>query len=205
MDCSTPGFPVHHQLLELAQTHVHGAGDAIQPSHPLSSPSPPTFKLSQHQGLFHWVSSSHQVARGLGLQHQFFQGILLGFSQFTMLWWFQVNSKATQPFPLKHPSHPVEVAQSCPTLCDPIDCSPPGSSVHGTLQARILEWVAMPSCRGFSRSRDGTPVSCIAGRFFTLGATRLPNNLENEPFWKKRGLLLLLLSCFSCVRLCAIP
>ena len=52
MDCSTPGFPVHHQLLELAQTRVHQAGDAIQPSHPLLSPSLPTFNLSQHQGLF---------------------------------------------------------------------------------------------------------------------------------------------------------
>ena len=53
MDCSMPGFPVHHQLSELAQTHVHGVGDAIQPSHPLSSPSPPTFNLSHHQSLFH--------------------------------------------------------------------------------------------------------------------------------------------------------
>ena len=52
MDGSTPGFPVRHQLLELTQTHVHGVGDAIQPSHPLSSPSPPAFDLSQHQGLF---------------------------------------------------------------------------------------------------------------------------------------------------------
>ena len=52
MDCSTPGFPVHHQLPEPTQTHVHRVGDAIQPSHPLSSPSPPTFNLSQHQGLF---------------------------------------------------------------------------------------------------------------------------------------------------------
>ena len=52
MDCSTPGLPVHHQLLELAQTPVHLVGDAIQPSHPLSSPSPPAFNLSQHQGLF---------------------------------------------------------------------------------------------------------------------------------------------------------
>ena len=52
MDCSTPGFPVHHQCLELAQTHVHQVGDAIQPSHPLSSPSLPSFNLSQHQGLF---------------------------------------------------------------------------------------------------------------------------------------------------------
>ena len=52
MDCSTPGFPVHHQLLELAQTHGHRVSDAIQPSHPLLSPSPPAFNLSQHQGLF---------------------------------------------------------------------------------------------------------------------------------------------------------
>ena len=59
MDCSTPGFPVHHQLPELAQTHVHRVGDAIQLSRPLSSPSPPAFNLSQHQGLFQWVSSSH--------------------------------------------------------------------------------------------------------------------------------------------------
>ena len=60
MDCNTPGFPVHHHLPEFAQTHAHWVGDAIQPSHPLSSPSPPTFNLSQYQGLFQWVSSSHQ-------------------------------------------------------------------------------------------------------------------------------------------------
>jgi len=77
VDCSTPDFPVHHQLPELAQTHVHRVGDAIQPSHPLSSPSPLIFNLSQHQGLFQWVSSSHQVAKVLEsqLQHQSFQWI----------------------------------------------------------------------------------------------------------------------------------
>ena len=58
MDCSMPGFPVHHQLLELTQTHVHQVSDAIQPSHPLSSPSPPTFNISQHQGLFQWVNKA---------------------------------------------------------------------------------------------------------------------------------------------------
>ena len=63
VDCSTPGLPVHHQLPEFTQTHIHWVGDAIQPSHPLSSPSPPTFNLCQHQGLFQWVSSSHQVAK----------------------------------------------------------------------------------------------------------------------------------------------
>ena len=75
MDCSTPGFPVHHQLMELAQTHAHQVSDAIQPSHPLSSPSPPAFSLSQHQGLFQGVSSSLQVAKVLEfqLQHQSFQ------------------------------------------------------------------------------------------------------------------------------------
>ena len=61
MNRSTPGFPVHHQLTESAQTHVHWVSNAIQPPHPLSSPSPPALNLSQHQGLFQWVSSSHQV------------------------------------------------------------------------------------------------------------------------------------------------
>ena len=70
MNCSMPGLPVHHQLLEFTQTHVHWVGDAIQPSHPLSSPSPPAFNLSQHQGLFQWVSSSHQVAKVSELQLQ---------------------------------------------------------------------------------------------------------------------------------------
>ena len=65
MDCSRPGLPVHHQLLEPTQTHVHRVGDASQPSHPLSSPSPPAFNLPQHQGLFQWVGSSHQVAKVL--------------------------------------------------------------------------------------------------------------------------------------------
>ena len=76
MDCSTPGFPVHHQLPELAQAHVHRVSDAIQPSY-LSSPSPPAFNLSQLQGLFQWVSSSHQLAKVLEfqLQHQSFQWI----------------------------------------------------------------------------------------------------------------------------------
>ena len=65
MDCSTPGFPAHHQLPELTQIHVHRVGDAIQPSHPLSSPSPPALNLSQHQGLFQGVSSSNQVTKVL--------------------------------------------------------------------------------------------------------------------------------------------
>ena len=77
VDCSTPGFPIHLWLWELAQTHVHQVSDAVQPSHPLSTPFPPAFNLSQHQGLFQGVSSSHQVAKVLEfqLQHQSFQWI----------------------------------------------------------------------------------------------------------------------------------
>ena len=70
MNCNTPGLPVYHQLPELTQTHVHCVGDAIQASRPLLSPSPPALNLSQHQGLFKWVSSSHQVAKILELQLQ---------------------------------------------------------------------------------------------------------------------------------------
>ena len=65
MDCSMPGFLVHHQLPELTQTHLHWVSDAIQPSHPLSPPSPPALNLSQHQGLFQWVSSLSQVSKVL--------------------------------------------------------------------------------------------------------------------------------------------
>ena len=77
MDCHMPGFSVHHQILELTQTRVHRVSDVIQPSHPLSSPSPPIFNHSQHQGLFQSVSSSHQVTKLLEfqLQHQSFQWI----------------------------------------------------------------------------------------------------------------------------------
>ena len=77
MDCITPDFPVHHQLPEPTQTHVHRIGDAIQLSHSPSSPSPSAFNLSQHQGLFQWVSNLHQMAKVLvfQLQHHSFQWI----------------------------------------------------------------------------------------------------------------------------------
>ena len=90
MDWSMPGLPVHHQLPELAQTHAHRVGDAIQPSHPLSSPSPPAFNLSQHQGLFQWVSSLYQVAKvlELQLQHQSFQWIFR--TDFLRIDWFDL-------------------------------------------------------------------------------------------------------------------
>ena len=77
MNCSRPGLPVHHKLPEFTQTHAHQVGDAIQPSYPLSSPSPPAPNTSQHQGLFQWVNSSHEVAKVLDfqLQHQSFHWV----------------------------------------------------------------------------------------------------------------------------------
>ena len=79
---STPGFPVRHQLPGFAPTHVHQVSDAIQPSHPLLSPSPSAFNLSQHQGLFQWISSSHEVAKVLELQQHLYSTM-----QITLFLW----------------------------------------------------------------------------------------------------------------------
>ena len=123
MGCSIPGFPVHHQLLGRTQIHVHWVGDSIQPSHPLSSPSP-TFNLSQHQGLFKWVSYS------------------------TLYKLTQLHPIAPSPpphfLPLNHKYaclfQPVKVlvVQLCLIVCDPMDCGPPGKNTgvgsHSLLQ-----------------------------------------------------------------------
>ena len=95
MACSTPGFPVHHQLPEFTQTHVHWVGDAIQTSHPLSSPFPPALNLSQYHSLFQRVSSSHQVAKVLEfqLQHQFFQWNIQDWSPLGLTGWISLQSK----------------------------------------------------------------------------------------------------------------
>ena len=104
MDFSTPGFPVHHQLLEPTQTHVHRVGDAIRPFHPLSSPSSPIISPCQHQGLFQWVSSSNKVAKvfEFQLQHQSFQWIFR--THFLYCW--QVGS----------PCNPRDSRESFPNL-----------------------------------------------------------------------------------------
>ena len=97
MDCSMPGFPVHHQLPELAQTQVHWVRDAIQPSHLLSFPSPPIFNLSQHQGLFQWVTSLHQVTKVLEYWSFSFSvspsNEYSGLISFTMTGWISLLSK----------------------------------------------------------------------------------------------------------------
>ena len=95
MNRSMPGIPVHQQLLEFAQTHVHRVGDAIQPSHPLSSPSPPAPDPSQHRGLFQWVNSSHEVAKVLEFQlyHQSFQRTPKDWSPLEWTGWMSLQSK----------------------------------------------------------------------------------------------------------------
>ena len=102
MDCSTQNFPIHHQLSELAQTHVYQVGDASQPSHPLSSPSP----------AFSLVGADK-------------------YSSIPLIWGTAAATAAAKSL------------QLCPTLCNPIDGSPPGSPIPGILQARTLEWVAI--------------------------------------------------------------
>ena len=110
-DCSTSGLPVHHQPLKPTQTHVYRIGDAIQPSHPLSS-SPPTFNLSQHQGLFKWVSSSHQVAKVLEfqLQHQSFQWTP-GLISFTRDWLNLLAVQGTLKSLFQHHSSKASILQ----------------------------------------------------------------------------------------------
>ena len=101
MDCNMPGFPIHHQLLEFTQIHVHGVGDAIQPSHPLSSSSPPAFILSQNRGLFKRVSSSHNGSKVLEFkpQHQSLQRIFR--NDFVRMDWLdlRVVSQESSPTP----------------------------------------------------------------------------------------------------------
>ena len=111
MDCSTPGFPVLHSLPEFAKTHVHWVDDAIQPSHPLSLTAPPAFNLSQHQGLFQWVSSSHQVAKvlELQLQHQSFQWIFRVIS--FRIDWFDLPVQGTLKSLLHHHNLKASILQ----------------------------------------------------------------------------------------------
>ena len=126
MDCSTPGFPVHHQLPEPTQTHVHYIGDAIQPSHPLLSPSPPIFNLSQHQGLFQWISSSHQVAKVLEfqLQHHSFQWMFRTDFLWDWLVWSPCSPRGSQE------SSPTPQFKNINSSVLSFLCSPTLISIH---------------------------------------------------------------------------
>ena len=112
MDCSTPGFPVPRHILELAQTHVHRVGDAIQPSHPRLSPSPPAFNLSQHQGLFKQGSSSHQVAKILELEFSISTSYeYSGLVSFRMDWLDLLAVQGTLKGLLQHHSSKASILQ----------------------------------------------------------------------------------------------
>ena len=137
MNCSTPGLPVHHQLLEFTQTHVHRVGDAIPPPHPQLSPSPLAFNPSQHQDLFKWVNSAHQVAKvlELQLQHQSFQ------------WLFRIDS--FQDGLIGSPCSPRDSQESSPTpqfkgihsLVLSFHYSPTHTSIHDHWKNHSLDQV----------------------------------------------------------------
>ena len=111
MNLSTPGLPVHHQLPEFTQTHAHQVGDAIQPSHPLSSPSPPAPNPSQHQGVFQWVSSSHEVAKVLEFQLQHPSNEHPGLVSFRMDWLNLLVVQGTLKSLLQHHSSKASILQ----------------------------------------------------------------------------------------------
>jgi len=143
MDCSTAGFPVHHQLLELAQTHVHQIGDAIQPSYPLSSPSPSIFlsiRVFSNESVLHirwpkYWSFSFSIS-----PPNEYSGLI----SFRMDWLDLLAKAISRVFSnITAAAAAAKSPQSCPTLCDPTDGSPPGSPIPGILQARTLEWVAI--------------------------------------------------------------
>ena len=143
MNRTMPGFPVHHQLPEFTHTHVHQVGDASQPSHPVI-PFSSRLQSSPASGSFQMSQFFASGGQSTGV------------------------SASASVLPMNAVLCCAKLLQSCPTLCDPMDCSPSGSSVHRILQARILEWVAISFSRGSSRPRDRTQVSYIAGRRFNL-------------------------------------
>jgi len=157
-------LPCPSSISGATQTHVHRVGDAIQPSPLLSSPSPPAFNLSQHQGLFQWASFSHQVTKVLELASASVLPVnIQDWSPLGWTRWISLQSKGLSrvfntttvlnsafsflygpTLTFIHAAAAAKSLQSWPTLCDPIDGSPPDSPIPGILLARILEWVAIP-------------------------------------------------------------
>ena len=182
-DWNMPGMPVLYYLLEVAQTHM-----SIESTMPSSLPlSLPALNLSQHQDLYQWVGSSHQDCHCITREVPTFVIFDLtcpwpsSFLRAPFLLQ-QRERERDQQFPCR-PGFPFlriphkeksesEVTQSCLTLCNPMDCSPPRFSIHGIFQARVLDWVAISFSRGSSWPRDRTWVSCVVSRCFTVWATR---------------------------------
>ena len=187
MDCGTPGFPVLHYLPEFAQTHVHWVNDAIQPSHPLSPSLPPALNLSQHQGLFQWVSSLNQVAKVPEL-HLLHQTWIRDHFNDIMQPWLHLQTlfpNKVQRFQTREGSYfdnflddtVSSVAQSCPTLCNPMDCNTPGFPVHHLLleltqtQAHWVGDAIQPSHPLLSPSPPSFNLSQHQGPFQWVGAS----------------------------------
>ena len=199
MNCSTPGFPDLHCVLEFSQAYVHWVGYVIQPSHSLLSPSLLALNLSQHQVFFnelalrirwpkYWsfsfsISPSNEHPGLISFRMDWLDLLAV---QGTLSVFSSINSCSA--FFMVHLSHlymtigktkvNILVAQSCPTLCYPMGCSLPGSTVHADLQARILKWVVISFSRGSFQLMDQTWVFCIAGKFFTVWATRKNDSFD---------------------------
>ena len=144
VNCSMPGLPVYHQLPESTQTHVHWVSDTIQPSYPLSSPSPPALNLSSIR-----VFSSKSVLWYIytmeyysAIKNNAFESVLMRWMKLEPIIQSEVSQKEKHQYSVSSVQF-SSVTQLCPTLCDPIDGSPPGSPIPGILQARTLEWVAI--------------------------------------------------------------
>ena len=175
MDCSTPGLPVHQQLPEITQTHVHWVGDAIQPSHPLSSPSPPTFNLSQHQGLFKWVNSSHQMAQVL--EFSFSSGLsneYSGLISFRMDWLDLLAVQRTLKSLLQHHSSKASILRRSAFFI--VQLSHPYMTAGKTIA--LTRWSFVGKVMSLllnmlSRLVNGTPLqySC------------LENPMDGRPWW----------------------
>ena len=178
MDCSTPGFPVHYYLLEFAQTHVHKVGDAIQPSHPLPSlfllPSTfPSIRVCFSESALrvrwpeYWsfsfsISPSSEYSGLISFRMDWLDLLAVQGTLKSLLQYY--SSKASillhSAFFIVQPSHPYMccvLTLSCLTLCYPMNCSPPGSSVHGNSPGKNIGLGCHASFRGSPQLRDRTP------------------------------------------------
>ena len=165
MGRSMPGLPVHHRLPDILERGVKGALESITTSKTRGGDGSPVelFQILKDDA----VKVLHSICQQIWKTQQ-----CTGLEKVS----FHSNPKES------------EVTQSCPTLCNTVDCSLPSSSVHGILQARILEWVVFPFSRGSSQPRDQTQASCIAGRFFTSLATRKAQGCRTQNKHEKKKL-----------------
>ena len=186
MDCSMPGFPVHHQLPELAQTHVHRVRDAIQPSHPLSSPSPPAFNLSQCQGLLQGVSSSYQVVKYWSFFSISPSNEYSGLISFRMDWLDLLAVQGTLKSLLQHHSSETSIFQHSAffivQLPDPyMTTGKTIALIRWTFIGEVLS-LLFDMLLGFPCSSGGKESACSAGNRGSIpGLGRSPGEGNGNP------------------------